>query len=271
MAQRGRGAAAGARPAALAGMRNDPSSGARGDPSSGTRRDPSSGARRDPGSGARRTAGDPGAPNLAAQRARLQAVIEPVVTAAGLDLEQIAVSRAGPGHVVRITVDGEDLGLEVLAEISHDISVALDAADKARGGRSPMLASGTDQHVTAYPYTLEVSSPGVDRPLTLPRHWLRNIGRLVKVNAGQRTVTARVAGADKAGVTLEVGDFTSTFTFDQLGPGRVQVEFTRLEGPDDEGFGDGLRGGWPEDESAQERAFGDGDEAGPPKEVGDVA
>jgi len=198
-------------------------------------------------------------------------VIEPVVTAAGLDLEQIAVSRAGQGHVVRITVDGEGLGLEVLAEVSRDISVALDAADRAGGGRSPMLGSGSDQHGTAYPYTLEVSSPGVDRPLTLPRHWLRNIGRLVKVKAGPRTVTARVAGADEAGVTLEVGDFTSTFTFDQLGPGRVKVEFTRLEGPDDEDFGDGLRGGWAEDESAQERAFGDGDEAGPPKEVGDVA
>ena len=101
---------------------------------------------------------------------RLRGVIEPVVTAAGYDLEELTVSRAGRRHVVRVIVDGDaGVNLDAVAEVSRAVSRALDEAEEASGD----LVAGE--------YQLEVSSPGVDRPLTEPRHWRRNAGRLVKV------------------------------------------------------------------------------------------
>ncbi len=97
------------------------------------------------------------------------------------------------------------------------------------------------------PYTLEVSSPGVDRPLTMPRHWRRAAGRLVMVRPGAETpeprrdspqappaITGRVIGADDSGVTLDVGGQSRTFGYGELGPGRVQVEFGHFD--DDPGL-----------------------------------
>jgi ribosome maturation factor RimP len=95
-------------------------------------------------------------------------------------------------------------------------------------------------------YTLEVSSPGIDRPLTEPRHWRRARGRLVAVAlAGARDgaassaqtpadgpvpqVTGRVVVAGDTGVTLEVDGRYREFSYSQLGPGRVQVEFGKLD------------------------------------------
>jgi ribosome maturation factor RimP len=122
------------------------------------------------------------------------------------------------------------------------------------------------------PYTLEVSSPGVDRPLTQPRHWRRAVGRLVVVEltdrdhyaqreapAGPVAQEARVIDADQQRVTLEIDGTRRTVSYSQLGPGRVQVEFGRLadEGePDDELTGSGSLDG--PDESAVGR-----DEEGP--------
>ncbi|HEU5107398.1 MAG TPA: ribosome maturation factor RimP, partial [Micromonosporaceae bacterium] len=85
-------------------------------------------------------------------------------------------------------------------------------------------------------YALEVGSPGVDRPLTLPRHWRRNVGRLVAVPlraapdggsqpAGQ--VTGRVLAADDEGIVLDLPGGAREIGYEQLGPGRVQIEFTR--------------------------------------------
>ncbi len=129
-------------------------------------------------------AGRPG-PDLTTQRARLQRVIEPVVVASDLDLEGLSVTRAGRRHVVRVTVDGDGgVSHEVLGIVSRDISAALDEAEET-GGEFP---TGS--------YILEVTSPGIDRPLTLPRHWRRNIGRLVKVRVADHTVTARVTAVD---------------------------------------------------------------------------
>ncbi|MCL7457196.1 ribosome maturation factor RimP [Micromonospora sp. MSM11] len=167
--------------------------------------------------------------DLAARRARLRDVIEPVVTAAGYDLEELSVSRAGRRHVVRVIVDADGgIRLDAVAEVSRAVSAALDAAEEAGGD------------IVAGEYQLEVSSPGVDRPLTLPRHWRRNVGRLVKVTArgagaqagqatGDRQVTGRVVEADDERVALETDAGRATWTYAELGPGRVQVEFHRLD------------------------------------------
>jgi ribosome maturation factor RimP len=79
-----------------------------------------------------------------------------------------------------------------------------------------------------------VSSPGVDRPLTLPRHWRRAVGRMISVKVqGGPQVTGRVTAADTAGVTLEIAEKkavrTQTYPLAELGPGHVQIEFHRLD------------------------------------------
>ncbi|SCL33597.1 ribosome maturation factor RimP [Micromonospora pallida] len=176
-----------------------------------------------------RPTGAPGG-DLAARRSRLRAVIEPVVVAAGYDLEDLSVSRAGRRHVVRVIVDGDQgINLDAVADVSRAVSTALDAAEESGGD------------IVAGEYQLEVSSPGVDRPLTLPRHWRRNVGRLVRVTArvtvpeqrpgqpGDRQVTGRVVGADDERVVLDVDGEQATWTYAELGPGRVQVEFSRLD------------------------------------------
>jgi ribosome maturation factor RimP len=77
-----------------------------------------------------------------------------------------------------------------------------------------------------FPYTLEVSSPGVDRPLTDPRHWRRAAGRLVRVTvADYGAVSGRVISADQEGVTLDIDGKRRRFGYADLGRGAVQVEF----------------------------------------------
>jgi ribosome maturation factor RimP len=155
--------------------------------------------------------------DLAAAKARVRQVIEPVVSAAGYDLEDLSVSRAGRRHLVRVLVDTDGgINLDDVAVVSREISAALDEAEE-RGGE-----------VLAGEYQLEVGSPGVDRPLTLPRHWRRNRGRLVAVNG----LTGRVVDADDAGVVLDVDGVARELTFAELGPGRVQIEFKRLDEAD---------------------------------------
>ena len=191
------------------------------------RRDRAAG--RGPGAGRRdatrpaRTAGISGAGDLAAHRTRLQEVIRPVVEAAGYDLEELAVSRAGRRYLLRITVDADGgVSLDAVADLSRDISAALDTAEETGGD----FGSGE--------YVLEVSSPGVDRPLRQPRHWRRNVGRLVEVPVGDRKVTGRVVDADESGVTLEVGGDRHGYAYPELGAGRVQVEFGHVDDLDDD-------------------------------------
>jgi ribosome maturation factor RimP len=174
----------------------------------------------------------PAAPriDLAAAKARVRAVIEPVVTAAGYDLEDVNLSRAGRRHVVRVLVDADGgIKLDDVAVVSREISAALDAADEAGG------------EVLAGEYQLEVGSPGVDRPLTAPRHWRRNVGRLVTVNG----LTGRVIAADDDGIVLDVDGAQREIAHGDLGPGRVQIEFKRMDDAvfdddddDDEGEGE---------------------------------
>jgi ribosome maturation factor RimP len=158
-------------------------------------------------------------------------VIEPVLKAMDIDLEAVKIAAAGRRRILRIVVDADGgVSLDDIAEISREVSARLDARN-AMGDA---------------PYTLEVSSPGVDRPLTQPRHWRRAIGRLVLValtdedHPSQREPAdgpvdheARVIDADQQSVTLEIGGAQRTVSYSQLGPGRVQVEFGRLPEEDD--------------------------------------
>jgi ribosome maturation factor RimP len=164
--------------------------------------------------------------------ARLAGWIAPVVEGAGYDLEELVVTPAGRRSIVRVVVD-RDTGvtLDDIAEVSRAVSEVLDTNDDGMGRT---------------PYVLEVTSPGVDRPLTEQRHWRRNTGRLVAVAVGPagatEQVTGRVTAVDDAGVTLAVeaqgkpgakkrAPTPRSVPWAQLGAGRVQVEFAR-SGPD---------------------------------------
>jgi ribosome maturation factor RimP len=149
-------------------------------------------------------------------RDRIRTVVAGVLDEAGFDLEDLTISRAGRRHVVRVVVDSDGgVNLDAVAVASRAVSAALDAAEEAGGTLTPGE------------YTLEVSSPGIDRPLVQPRHWRRNQGRLVKVKAGERTVTARIVGVDDAGVELDVDGERMAVPHAELGPGRVQVDLAR--------------------------------------------
>src|SRR6266571_7581398 len=160
--------------------------------------------------------------------ADLARVLEPVVRAAGMDLESVRVSPVGRRRLLRVVVDADGgVGLDAIAEVSREVAVRLDASGAM--GEAP--------------YALEVSSPGVDRPLTEPRHWRRARGRLVAVSLAPQqsrisspqtdaaapapALRGRVVVADDNGVTLDVDGQHRGFAYSELGPGRVQVEFAR--------------------------------------------
>jgi ribosome maturation factor RimP len=140
------------------------------------------------------------------------------VHALNMDLEGIRVSTAGRRRVLRVIVDADGgVSLDDIALASRELSGRLDGATEMGDG----------------PYTLEVSSPGIDRPLTLPRHWRRNVGRLVVTSASDRDEGERIEGritrASEVGVILERDGVTREYRYADLGPGRVQVEFSHLE------------------------------------------
>jgi ribosome maturation factor RimP len=147
---------------------------------------------------------------------RVLALLEPVVSGAGYDLEDLTVSAAGKRSVVRVLVDKDGgVTLDDVADVSRLVSEALDAADE----QDPTLLGAT--------YVLEVSSPGVDRPLTEPRHWRRNVGRRVSVVLRDgSTADGRITAADDAGVTL---DGERELPWAEVARGLVQVEFTRKD------------------------------------------
>ena len=152
-------------------------------------------------------------------REHLLDVLGPVVAATGCDLEDLVVTAAGRRSLVRVTVDADaGVDLDTVAAVSRAVSDALDAA-------------GEDAF--AGPFVLEVSSPGVDRALTEPRHWRRNVGRLVKVDVDGRETTARIVATSDAGVTLDVAGVERDAAWASIGPGRIQVEFSRAGADDD--------------------------------------
>jgi ribosome maturation factor RimP len=145
---------------------------------------------------------------------RLAELIEPVVAAAGMDLESVRMSVAGKRRLLRIVVDGDHgVSLDDAADVSREISAMLDEGNA----------------LGEVPYTLEVSSPGVDRPLTEPRHWRRAVGRLVKVKVtGEGTLEGRILAADADGVTLDLPKGERRLGLAELGPGAIQIEFGRI-------------------------------------------
>ncbi|MGW5049999.1 ribosome maturation factor RimP [Actinokineospora sp. NPDC004072] len=141
----------------------------------------------------------------------LEPVVAGAVAAAGFELEQLDVQQAGRRRLVKVVVDGDDgVGLDEVAEISRAVSAVLDEHDAVLGG----------------PYTLEVTSPGIDRPLTRPRHWRRARLRLVKVTPHDGPAfTGRVGASGDDEVEMLVDGELRTVRYAEVAKAVVEVEF----------------------------------------------
>lgn len=143
-------------------------------------------------------------------REQILQILEPIAKNLGLDLEDVEIKSAGKNSIVQVFVDKDGgINLDEVAQISNQISEVLDQRE--------LLGEK--------PYTLDVGSPGVDRPLTKPRHWRRNNGRLVKVNFGSNSEVGRIIESDEEQVVLEVKGKSKTLSFEKIDKAFVQVEF----------------------------------------------
>ena len=144
---------------------------------------------------------------------RVRALATPVVDDRGVELVEVEVRGAHGSRVVRIVGDSDDgLDLELIADLSREIGDRLDEDD-----------------FIGAKYTLEVSSPGVDRPLRTPANFRRNVGREMRVvrnrdaiDRGEKgELTGTLDAVDDHGLTLTVGSDTVTVPHDDVDHGKV--------------------------------------------------
>jgi ribosome maturation factor RimP len=146
----------------------------------------------------------------------IESLVAPVAAAHSLEVDRIEVLTAGKRSVVRIFLDGDGPkgrgpSLDDIASTTRAISAALDDADVTRGR----------------PYTLEVSSRGVSRPLTEPKHFRRNTGRLVAIDAAGEQLTGRVLSVDETAVEVDVDGESRRVPLDTITRAVVQIELNR--------------------------------------------
>jgi ribosome maturation factor RimP len=140
-------------------------------------------------------------------------LITPAVEKAGFFLEEVHIATPGKHRIVTCIVDGEaPLNLDQVTSVSRDISVLLDEA--------PFMGET--------PFTLEVTSPGVDRPLTKPRHFKKNKDRLLRIVKTDGTVTqGRIKDSSESAVTLTDKDVDIEVNFGDIKKALVEIEFNR--------------------------------------------
>ncbi|MGX1133545.1 ribosome maturation factor RimP [Streptomyces glaucescens] len=155
------------------------------------------------------------------QSERLRELLEPLVSSQGLDLEEIAVDSVGRKRVLRVVVDSDTgADLDQIADVSRALSAKLDETDAMGEGA----------------YDLEVGTPGAERLLTEPRHYVRATGRLAKFQLAEGgELVARILTVDDEGVDLEVPGVKGRkptarrLAFGEIAKARVQVEFNRKD------------------------------------------
>ena len=146
-------------------------------------------------------------------RDRIEAELTGPLSAQGLDVEAVEVTPVAKRRMVRVAVDKDGgVTLDDVADATREVSRVLDDSDV----------------MGEQPYTLEVTSRGVDRPLTLPRHWRRNEQRLVKVTTTSGEVlTGRIVGCDDAAARLDVSGRPREIGYGEVEKALVQIEFNR--------------------------------------------
>jgi ribosome maturation factor RimP len=133
----------------------------------------------------------------------------------GLDVEAVEITPAGKRRMLRVAIDKDGgVTMDDIAEATKEVGRVLDDTDV----------------MGEQPYTLEVTSPGVDRPLTLPRHWRRNVGRLVKIKLNDASsLTGRITASAETTATVDVDGTPCEITLDQVDKARIEIEFNRKE------------------------------------------
>lgn len=148
---------------------------------------------------------------------KITELVQPAVEKAGFFLEDVHVLSPGKHRIITCIVDGQTpLNLDQVTSVSRDISELLDSAE----------------FMDETAFTLEVTSPGVDRPLTLSRHWQKNLNRLVKVvNQDGSVVNGRITTIEDTHVIL-IEDIKGkskehTIAFADVKRATVEIEFNR--------------------------------------------
>lgn len=208
------------------------------------------------------------------QAVRVRALVEEPLLRAGWVVEDVDITPAGRRSVVRIAVDRDlapwdqdartpvpPVSLDEIADATRIVDAALDA----------------DATVSAGPYVLEVSSPGVSRPLTQRRHLRRNVGRLVELRLADGTsVAGRILAVDDASVELAVApgeaaaagtgtpaaDRQRVIPVGEIRSGRVQVEFGRIDADAEDDVADDTDDDTEDVDEPDDRADLDDDEGG---------
>ncbi len=149
-------------------------------------------------------------------RDRIEAELVDPLSVLGVDVEAVEITPAGKRRILRVAIDKDGgVTLDDVADATREVSRVIDDSDV----------------MGEMPYTLEVTSRGVDRPLTLPRHWRRNVDRLVKVTLEDGSaVTGRVTASDETAATLDVDGTSHEVPFADVSKALVQVEFNRKSG-----------------------------------------
>jgi ribosome maturation factor RimP len=144
----------------------------------------------------------------AIDRDRISALLEPIAADKGYDVEELTVTASGTENLVKLVVDRDGgASLDDLATLSRTISEVLDGPPASDAATDPEVAPSADVVAAFDTYTLEVTSPGIDRPLTAPRHWRRAIGRKVVIDLVSdpaERVAGRIGLLDDAERTLSL-------------------------------------------------------------------
>jgi ribosome maturation factor RimP len=150
---------------------------------------------------------------MADTRDRLAEKLTSPIGDLGLDLEAVDLSSAGKRRILRVAIDKDGgVTMDDIADATREVSRVLDETDL----------------MGAQPYTLEVSSPGVDRPLTLPRHWRRNIGRLVKATFIEGDpLVGRITESDDDGAVIDVEGTERRLEYAEVKKAKIQIEFKK--------------------------------------------
>ncbi len=146
--------------------------------------------------------------------ANLTELLTPAIKTLGFVLEEIKVTPIGKRRIIAVIVDQEEKNpnLDEVTVVSREVSNILDNYSQLG-----------DQ-----PFTLEVTTPGVDRPLVLPRHWLKNLGRLVKVvKIDGQTVSGRISSVSDVSAAIEVAGKSVEVLFGDVKRAQIEIEFNR--------------------------------------------
>jgi len=153
----------------------------------------------------------------------------------GLTIEDLTVTPVGKRRIVRVWLDRDIAALDPQDESSPVDPLSLD--DVAEATRAISTALDASDAMGQAPYVLEVGSPGVDRPLTAPRHFRHNVTRMVEIrraqDAGGDALIGRLVAAGPAHATVQVAATKSEpqtevrIPYTDIARAQVQVEFAR--------------------------------------------